>query len=69
MSLWRAAAARCRRFWYDVRPGREARIGAAWGSTAAALAGALVSGRYIDSELRERLRASCNILIIFEIHT
>ncbi len=46
---WRATAAWCTRFWTDIRPGPEARVGAAWGCTIVAFAGVLIAGRYIDT--------------------
>ena len=48
-NLWRNIAAWCSRFWTDIRPGPEARRGAAWGSAAAALAGASIAGRFMKS--------------------
>jgi hypothetical protein len=46
---WHTVAAWCVRFWIDIRPGSEARIGAAWGSIAAAFVGVLIAGRYLNS--------------------
>lgn len=49
VNLWRNVAARFSRFWTDVRPGPEARGGAAWGSILAAFVGALIAGRYMNT--------------------
>ncbi len=49
LSLRRTAAAWVCRVWADIRPGREARRGAAWGCIAAALAAATVAGRYMNT--------------------
>ena len=46
-NLWRTFAAWVRRFWAEIRPGPEARTGAAWGTIAAAFAGAVIAGRYM----------------------
>ena len=35
------------RLWADIRPGQEARRGAAWGSISAAVLGAIIAGRYL----------------------
>jgi len=48
-NLWRNTAAWFSRLWTDIRPGPEARRGAAWGSAAAALAGASIAGRFMKS--------------------
>jgi len=49
VNLWRNVAARFSRFWTDLRPGPEARGGAAWGSILAAFVGALIAGRYMNT--------------------
>jgi dienelactone hydrolase len=49
VKLWRTVAVWFARFWTDVRPGPEARGGAAWGSLAAALVAAVIAGRYMKT--------------------
>ena len=49
VKLWRTIAAWFARFWADVRPGPEARRGAAWGCLAAAFVGAVIAGRYMKT--------------------
>lgn len=49
VNCWRTFAAWFRRLWNEIRPGPEARTGAAWGTIAAAFAGAVIAGRYMQT--------------------
>ena len=46
---WRKVADWCGRHWRDVRPGREARRGAVWGTLAAAAVCVVIAGLYLHT--------------------